>query len=62
MENTDLLENEIGHQICGVRIKFYSPHGKTSPGICPDRGAGPSDANVSGCWVVSLRGAHCPGY
>lgn len=29
MENINLLENEIGHQIGGVKIKFHLPRGQT---------------------------------
>ena len=58
MENINLLENEMGHQIGGVKIKFHLPRGQTSPGTCPDCGAGAFAASVGGWWVMWPRRAH----
>ena len=58
MENINLLENEIGHQICGVKMKFHLPRGWTDSGTCPDCGAGASAASVGGWWVVWPRRAY----
>lgn len=58
MENINLLEIDIGRQISGVKIRFYLPLGQTSPGTCPDCGAGASAAGVDGWGIVWQRRAH----